>query len=102
MSEVTKKEQPTQEVNLRVGVARMTLEIPRSEEMEQSLRRGAEMVNKFIERYRTVFPNVSQVELISYVALDLASRLQKQELEAVELDLEKRLRKLNSDLEQVF
>lgn len=60
------------------------------------------MVNKFIERYRTVFPNVSQVELISYVALDLASRLQKQELEAVELDLEKRLRKLNSDLEQVF
>lgn len=102
MSDVMSNNEPTQEVNLRVGTVRMTLSIPRSEEAEQTLRKGAEKVNKTIERYRTVFPGVSQVELLSYVALDLASRLQKQELETAELDLDVRLRKLNSDLEQIF
>lgn len=95
-------DKPIQEVNLRVGTVRMTLSIPRSEETEQALRKGAEKVNTVIERYRTVFPGVSQVELLSYVALDLASRLQKQELESTELNLDVRLRKLNNDLEQVF
>lgn len=102
MSEATSNNKPEQEVNLRVGTVRMTLSIPRSEETEQALRKGAEKVNQYIERYRTVFPRESQVELLSYVALDLANRLQKQELETEKLNLDKRLRKLNNDLEQVF
>lgn len=102
MSDVIGHNQPTQEVNLRVGAIRMTLEIPRSEETEQALRKGAEMVNKSIERYRTAFPGAPQVELLSYVALGLASQLHQQELATSELDLEERLRKLNNDLEQVF
>ncbi|MBR8703346.1 cell division protein ZapA [Porphyromonas levii] len=102
MSDITAKSEPTQEINLRVGSVRMTLTIPRDENSEQALRRGAERVNETIERYRVAFPRVSQAELLSYVALDLASRLQKMEMEADELNLEARLKTLNNNLEQVF
>lgn len=101
-SDATGVGQPTQEVNLRVGSVPMTLTIPRSSEVEQALRRAGAQVNKTIEAYRLAFPKVSQVELLSYVALDIANKLQTMELERAQLDLDKRLMKLNRDLEEIF
>lgn len=93
---------PTQEINLRVGEVRMTLDIPRSTTEEELYRNAATLVNRTIERYRTAFEGLPKVELLSYVALDVAYRLQHQGQEHQGLELEKRLSKLNKALEETL
>lgn len=102
MSEQKKMPAPTQEVNLRIGEVRMTLTLPRSPEVEQAMRKAAGQVNSKIERYRNAFPTAPKVELLSYVALDIANCLQKLELQQSQLDLDNRLEKLNRELEETL
>ncbi|WP_297720136.1 cell division protein ZapA [uncultured Porphyromonas sp.] len=90
------------DINLRVGSVRMTLSIPRSPEVEQSLRRAADEVNTVIERYRVEMPHVAMEQLMSYVALDIANELQLLRKEKGELKLEERLRQLNRSLEETI
>lgn len=92
----------TQEINLRIGEVRMSLEIPRSQVVEQRLRRAADQVNTTLERYRLSFKGVTKVELLSYVALDIANQLQTQKLEREELQLDERLTKLTNELDDVL
>lgn len=101
MSAVAGEEQ-TQEINLRIGEVRMTLEIPRSQQVEHRLRRAAEQVNETIERYRQVFVGASKVDLITYVALDIANQLQMHTLEQEELQLEERLSQLTQELDDLL
>lgn len=93
---------PTQEINLRVGEVRVTLDIPRGETEEQLYRNAATLVNRTIEQYRTAFDGLSKVDLLSYVSLDISYKLQRQLQEHSDLELEERLRRLNRALEDTL
>lgn len=92
----------TWDINLRVGEVRMTLTIPRSPDMEQALRKATEQVNSTLERYRVNMPHASYIDLMSYVALDMANKLQTLRIEGEKLKIEERLSHLNHSLEEAL
>ncbi|MDO5017089.1 MAG: cell division protein ZapA [Porphyromonas sp.] len=91
-----------QDVNLRIGEERMTISIARDPVAEQAMREAAVLVNKTLERYRTAFPSATKKELLSYVALHIANRFRRLQMEQDTLQLEQRLAKLNRDLEETL
>ncbi len=64
-------------INVRIGRERMTLRIPRDPTTEKCLRNGATNAGSLVGQYTTAHPEASEEQILTYVALHLAYRLER-------------------------
>ena len=64
-------------INVRIGNERMALRIPRDPIVEKRLRDGATTAGSLVSQYSSAYPDASDVQILSYVALHLANRLEQ-------------------------
>ena len=90
----------TRKITLKIGdKGLIPVAVPKDPQSEKLMRRGADEINRLLERYVSAYPKADEQELMTYVALHLGYLLASLRAEVDELALSETLESLIKEMD---